>query len=122
MEEVKNLTQDEVLEIVKTFPIEPLRNKVIITTNVEEQEEDAIDLEGAAFSQEQFVLAVGSYSKDILKAGDKVSLDLEAMTVRIPNDNNAYEPMYKIQLKPIEIDGVTYGEITDDKISYKVLR
>jgi hypothetical protein len=122
MEEVKNLTQDEVLEIVKTFPIEPLRNKVIITTNVEEQEEDAIDLEGAAFSQEQFVLAVGSYSKDILKAGDKVSLDLEAMTVRIPNDNNAYEPMYKIQLKPIEIDGITYGEITDDKISYKVLR
>lgn len=120
MEEVKNLTQEEVLELVDNFPITPLRNRVIITTNVEELEEDELDLQGAAFSPEQFVLAVGSYSKDIIKAGQKVYLDLTAMTVKVPSDNNAYEAQEKIFLKPVMIEGRTYGVITDDKIEYLI--
>ncbi|MGK2864881.1 MAG: hypothetical protein ACSLE0_23315 [Chitinophagaceae bacterium] len=120
MEEVKNVTHDEVLELVKDFPITPLRNKVIITTNVEKLEDDEINLQGGAFSPEQFVLAVGSYAKDYLSPGQKINLDLEAMTVRVPNSNDAYEPMHKIMLKPVEIDGRVYGIITEDKIEYLI--
>ena len=122
MEEVKNLTQDDVLELIQDFPIEPMRNRVIITTNTIELEEDEVNLGGAAFHEEQYIMAVGSYTKDFLSPGQKVSLDLEAMTVRIPNDNDAYQPIQRIQLKPVEVDGRMYGVITDDKIEYKVIR
>lgn len=121
MEEVKNLTQDDVLELIKDFPIEPMRNRVIITTNVEELEDDEINLSEASFAPEQFVLAVGSYSKDLLKPGQKVSLDLEAMSIKVPADNNAYEPVTRILLKPVEVNGRMFGVITDDKIEYKVI-
>ena len=39
MEELDNLTQDDVLELITDFPITPLRDVVIITTNVEEWDE-----------------------------------------------------------------------------------
>lgn len=118
MEEVINLTQEDVLELIVDFPITPLKNRVIITTNVEEVDDDEIELTGNAFSPIQYVVAAGSYSKDYLKPGQKVSLDLEAMTVRVPNDNDAYQPMQKIQLKPVEVEGRVYGVITEDKIEF----
>jgi hypothetical protein len=120
MEEVANLTQEEVLELVKNFPISPLRNKVIITTNYEEIEEDDIKLTEAMFSPEQYVIAVGSYAKDYLTPGQKVSLDLEAMTVKVPNSNDAYQPQDKIMLKPVEVEGRFYGIITEDKVEYLI--
>ena len=120
MEEVKNLSLEEVLELIKDFPIQPLRNRLIITTNIEDYEEGEVDLSGAPFSPEQYVLAVGSYSSDVISPGQKVHLDLEAMSVRIPNDNNAYEPITTIQLKPVEVDGKVYGMITDDKVEYLI--
>jgi len=120
MEEVANLTQEEVLELVKNFPISPLRNKVIITTNYEEIEEDGIKLTEAIFSPEQYVIAVGSYAKDYLTPGQKVSLDLEAMTVKVPNSNDAYQPQDKIMLKPVEVEGRFYGIITEDKVEYLI--
>lgn len=123
MEGIKNnLTQEEVLERINDFPIVPMRNRVIITTNVEERAEDELDLEGNAFSAEQFVMAVGSYAKDYLTPGQKVSLDLEAMAIRMPSKNDAYEPITRIMIKPVEVDGVNYGVITDDKIEYIVVR
>lgn len=121
-EQVANLTQDDVLGLIKDFPIEPLRNKIIITTNVEEYEDDEVELSGAAFSPEQFVVAIGSYSKDFLSPGQKVHLDLERMTVQVANDSDAYNPIPRIQLKPVEVDGRIYGIITEDKIEYLIKR
>jgi hypothetical protein len=122
MEEVKNVTQEEVQELIKDFPLTPLRNRVIITTNVEEYEEDGVDLSGTSFSPEQFVLAVGSYAKDYLTPGQRISLDLEAMTVKVPSENNAYEPQHRIMMKSVEVDDNVFGVITDDKIEYIVNR
>lgn len=116
---IENLTKEEVEELIKDFPITPLRNKVIITTNTEENE-DGIDLTGAAFSPEQYVLAVGSYAKDYISPGQLVSLDLESMTMNVPSNNNAYEPQQRIMLKPVEIEGRIYGVITEDKIEYLI--
>ena len=120
MEEAVNLTQEEVLELVKNFPISPLRNKVIITTHTEELEEDGIKLTQAAFSPEQYVVAVGSYAKDYLTPGQKVMLDIEAMTVKMPNSNDAYQPQDKIMIKPVEVEGRVYGIITEDKVEYLI--
>jgi hypothetical protein len=33
----ENLTQDDVIELVTDFPLQPLRNKVIITMNTSEE-------------------------------------------------------------------------------------
>jgi hypothetical protein len=120
MEEVKNLTQDDVLELIKDFPITPLRNKVIISMNVEEVDENEVELSGAAFSPRQFVLAVGTYTKDYLQPGQLVNLDLDAMTVRVPSETDSYQPVHRIQIKPVQVKDRMFGLITEDKIEYLV--
>jgi len=121
MEEIKNLDQDDVLDLITDFPIEPMRNRLIITTNVEEMDPDEVDLQGAAFSPEQYVLAVGSYTKDFLKPGQKIYLDLEAMSVRVPSGENAYDAVTSIQIHPVRVGEKVFGMITDDKIAYKIV-
>ena len=118
MKEVTNLTQEDVLALVADFPIVPLRNRVIITTNVEEVDEDGIDLVGNAFSPVQFVLAVGSHAKDFLAPGQMINLDLDAMSVKVPDPENAYATTSKISLKPIELGNKVFGMISADKVEY----
>ena len=36
MEEVKNLTQDDILDVIKDFPIVPRKNKLVITVNTDD--------------------------------------------------------------------------------------
>ena len=110
MEEVKNITQEEVLEVIKNFPIEPTRNKVIITVNVDEVDPNNIDLSGNSFAQEQYVIAVGDYCKG-LKTGQKVLLDIRKMEV--PNSGG------QIEIDPIEVDGRIYAFINDGIIKAK---
>ena len=71
MEELENLTQDGVLELITDFPLEPLRNKLIITTNIVENEDDDINLSGQSFSEVQYVMAAGSHRAEFT-AGQKV--------------------------------------------------
>src|SRR5690554_3302894 len=104
MEEVKNITQDEVLEIIKDFPIEPTRNKVIITVNVDEVDPNNIDLSGNSFAEQQYVIATGAFSKEF-KPGQKVLLDIRKMEV--PNSGG------QIEIDPIEVDGRIYAFIND---------
>lgn len=105
MEEVKNLTQDEVLEMIKDFPVQPTRNKVIITVNVDEYEPDEINLTGDSFAEVQYVIAVGDYCKDI-EAGQKVLLDLRKMMTQ----GN------QIEIDPLEVNGRMYAFINDGMI------
>ena len=85
-----------------------------------ELEDDEVDLGGNAFSPEQYVLAVGSYSKDIVSPGQKVFLDVESMTVKVNNPDDVYNPVMKISLKPVEVEGKIFGVITEDKIEYLI--
>lgn len=119
MEEIKNLTQDDVLELISDFPITPLRNKVIITTNMDEYEDDDLDLSGSAFSPTQYILAVGSHCRD-LKPGQKIYLDLEAMSVSVPNPEDVYQPEKRLSIKPVDVGDKVYGIITDSKIEYLI--
>lgn len=120
LEEIKNLTQDDVLELINDFPIQPTKSRVVITANTEELDDDEVELTGSAFSPIQYVLAVGSYTKEWLKPGQKIHLNLDAMTVNIPSEDNAYQNVQSIQLKPVEIAGKIFVIITEDKIDYLI--
>jgi|SRR5690606_25005516 len=107
MEEVKNLTQDDVLEIIKDFPLKPKRNRLIITVNSEKVEEDEVDLGTNTFCESQYVIAVGDFIQNI-EAGQKVLLDLKAMMSK--------EVMGQIEIDPIEVDGKMFAFIYDSVI------
>ena len=117
MEEIVNLTQDDVLEVILDFPITPLRNKVVITTNTDDYEDGDVNFDDAGFAEEQFVLAVGSYV-NILKPGMRVMLDLNKMTVLEENPENAEEPLRRIVISPVEVGDRWFGMIPDEKVDY----
>ena len=114
MDQIENLTQDDVLEVIKGFPLTPLRNKVIMTVNIIET--DDIDLSGQAFSEVQFVLAKGSHVSDSIQPGCKILLDLEKMMVFDDVDTNAYEKAGAVKIKPVEVNGRHYALIPDSYI------
>tara|TARA_R110000851_G_scaffold296262_2_gene451348 strand:+ start:7140 stop:7505 length:366 start_codon:yes stop_codon:yes gene_type:complete len=111
MEEVTNLSQEEAVDISKNFPVQPRRNKLIITVNVDEYDGDVV-LSNNSFSETQYVVAVGDFVKDI-KVGDPVLLDLEKMMVSEQSPDNQYESVSRIKLKPVDVNGRMYALIND---------
>ncbi len=110
MEEIaNNLTQKEVLEIIKDFPLVPLRNRLIITVNVEESD-DELDLVGAGLDESQFVIARGSHVFEEIKPGTKVQLDLDKMSIQMGPEN------YQIKIDPVKVNGKVYAYIYDTSI------
>lgn len=104
MEEVKNITHDEVLELINNFPFKPLRNRLIITVNVSDS--DAIDLSGDTFSDTQYVIATGSFITEF-KPGNKIVLDIPKMM-----DKNTES----IRIDPLEYNGRIYAYINDSVV------
>ena len=110
MEEIENVTKEDVLKMIGTFPVKPLRGKVIITVNVEEADGEVV-LTNTNFDEYQYVVAVGETSQ--VKAGDRVLLDLESMMEYMPGTTDAYEKVGQVKLKPIEVNGKTYALINE---------
>lgn len=120
MEEVSNMYQDGVLEIIKDFPIQPLKNRVIITVNSDE-ESDGLKLSESAFSDSQYIVAKGSFVSEV-EVGQKVILDIEKMMVFNVSDTNSEERIGSIKIDPIEVNGRMYAMIYDTYIKAKDLR
>ena len=75
----ENFTQDTVLDIITDFPIDPLRNKVVITLNKEEIDGDLV-LSDNVMSEVQYVIAGEVIYRDkVVKPGQKVLLDIKGM-------------------------------------------
>jgi hypothetical protein len=121
MEEVMNLTAEQVAEIIKDFPLVPYGNRVIITLNREEVDGNLV-LSNNTLDDEQYVIAVGPRAAHDTAPGDVVLLDLEKMTVRMPVEHDQYQTTSQIKVDPIEIDGVVYGFVNDNcfKAKYKM--
>lgn len=120
MEEVMNVSKEEVLEIIKNFPIEPMFNKVIVTLNKEEDIELSFKAE-TALDEVQYVIAGQiKYGNVEINPGDKVILDLKSMQkpVRVET-TNAYETVYQIEVDPLFVDGKLFGVINDRSIKAK---
>lgn len=119
-EEVVNLTQKEVLELVKTFPIEPFSNRVIITINRLAQDGNLV-LSNNMLAEEQYIISVGAMAARECTPGMKVILDLEKMTVRTPLDHDQTQVNTQIKIDPIEIEGRQFAIVNDNcfKAKYK---
>lgn len=115
MEEVKNLTQEEVKAISAEFTWKPMFNGVVITLNTE-VEDGSLVLSDNIMSEEQFVVAAG-YNTQHLEEGDKITIDLEKMMVRERNPHNTDEIITRIKVKPVYFKDYTFGLIEDRTIN-----
>ena len=110
----ENFTQDTVLDIITDFPIDPLRNKVVITLN-KELIEGTLDLSNDIMSEVQYVIAGEVIYRDkVVKPGQKVLLDIKGMMKAVRREvNNQYEMVEQIELDPVQVDGQVFAIIDD---------
>ena len=122
MEEITNMSLEDVQKIIGSFPIKPYRNNLIITVNVEEADGDLV-LTNALMATTQYVVAIGNYhsNKDekFFTPGDKILLDLERMMVFEKESEDSDERIGRIKLTPIEVDDVTFAIISDNVVLAK---
>mgnify|MGYP003451764938 CR=1 FL=1 len=110
----ENFTQDTVLDIITDFPIDPLRNKVVITLNKEEVDGDLV-LSDNVMSEVQHVIAGEVIYRDkVVKPGQKVLLDIKGMMKSVRREvNNQYEMVEQIELDPVQVNGQVFAIIDD---------
>lgn len=110
----ENFTQDTVLDIITDFPIDPLRNKVVITLN-KELIEGTLDLSNGTMSEVQYVIAGEvNYRDKVVKPGQKVLLDIRGMMKVVRREvNNQYQEVEQIELDPLEVNGQIFAIIDD---------
>lgn len=112
MEKIKNLSREDIKDIIKDFPIEPLYNKLIITVNTVENQSEVVT-SNTEFSEIQYVVARGTSNHESIIKGCKVILDIERLSVRVPSKMDQTKLQTQIKIDPIEVDGVIYGIIDD---------
>jgi hypothetical protein len=119
-EEGVNMTQDDVLDVIRTFPLEPLFGKVFITLNKLE-EDGGLVLSDNILNDVQYVVAGEVQWRDNkVSPGQKVLIDIEKMMVRTRAEStNAYEEIMQVKIDPIEVDGVMYALIEERFIKAK---
>lgn len=116
MEEVSNLSREEALDLISTFPIDPIGNRIIITLNVDE-DEDEMGLTGSFVSPKQTVMAVGPYVRQIL-AGDEINIDLDKFKIRTLSNTDSDERVTSLDFRTILVDDRVYCLTTDSTVEY----
>lgn len=106
MKEIKDFN-----EITELFPWKPTFNKVIITLNTEEVDNNLV-LSDNTMAIKQTVIAVGRHVNEV-QPGDTILLDMEKMLIKEPNPNDQHEMITRVKIDPIEHDEVMYGIIED---------
>jgi len=118
MEERVNLSQDDVLDVIKDFPLEPSFSRVYITLNKLEADGDLV-LSDNVLSDIQYVVAKGPMVT-WLDAGQKVIIDIDKMMVPIQQEStDSYQTVMQVKIDPIEINGNIYTLIEDRLIKAK---
>ena len=110
MEEVKHMTQEDVNQVIEGFPVVPTFNKVLITLNTD-VEEDGLVISNTGLSEIQYIVAKGVSCT--FEVGQKVIIDLDKLSVRVPSDTDQTQITTQIKIDPIEVDGVIYTLIED---------
>lgn len=119
-EERENMTQDDVLDVIRTFPFEPLFGKVFITLNKLE-EDGGLVLSDNILDDVQYVVAGEiDWRGTKVSPGQKVLIDIEKMMVPVKHeDTNVYESVMQVKIDPIEVDGNMYALIEERYIKAK---
>ena len=120
MGEEVNMSQDDVLDIIRTFPLEPLFGKVFITLNKLSEDGDLV-LSDNILDDVQYVVAGEiQWRESKVSPGQKVLIDIEKMMVPVRSEStNAYESIMQVKIDPIEVDGVMYALIEERYIKAK---
>lgn len=123
MEQVENLELDDVLDVMVDFPVKPLGRKLIITLNMVEQSvEDTLSLNfSGGLDESQYIIAAGESVYGV-EPGMKVLLDIEKLMVPESVSDNAEDRMFKVKVRPIEVDGRVYGLINENVLEAIDLR
>ena len=119
-ENIKNLTMDDVLDVIGKFPWKPSFNKVIITLNMV-AEDGELQLSNTMVDEIQYVVAAGEMAEKQFPAGSKILLDLEKMMFKVPDPQDQTQVIHQIKLEPIVVDEVTYAIIEDRLIKAKYI-
>ena len=119
-EERENMTQDDVLEVISTFPLEPLFGKVFITLN-KVDEDGGLILSDNVLDDVQYVVAGDIIWRDtVVSPGQKILIDIEKMMVPVRSEEvNSYEQVMQVKIDPIEVNGVMYALIDERFIKAK---
>jgi len=116
MEERRNLNQDDVLDLILNFPLEPMFNGIYITTN--RIEEDGLDLSDSVLSDVQYVVSAGSTAQ--VPAGQKVLIDIEKLMVNSrAEQTNAYEAVKEVKIDLVEVNDNIFALVTDRVVKAK---
>lgn len=115
MEELTaNITKEEAIEYSIGFPVKPMRGKLIITVNVDE-EDNELDLGGYGFAESQYVIAKGKQTYEDIKLGGRVLLDLNKLSIE-SKDPVTGEKILAISIKPIKVGDKVFGLINESVI------
>ena len=119
-EERGNMTQDDVLDVIRTFPFEPLFGKVFITLN-KLDEDGGLVLSDNVLDDVQYVVAGEiDWRGTKVSPGQKVLIDIEKMMIPVRHeDTNVYESVMQVKIDPIEVDGAMYALIEERYIKAK---
>jgi len=116
MEERANLNQDDVLDLIGKFPLQPMFNGIFITTN--KLEDNGLELGETVLSDVQYVVAVGDTAQ--VKAGQKVLIDIEKLMINVQNEStNRYESFKQVNLDLHEVENNIFALVTDRVIKAK---
>ncbi len=117
--ETKNLTKEEVNNIISTFPYEPIFNKVIITLN---KDEVNLNLTESSLSEIQYIVAGNiKFGNTEIVPGDKVLIDLKSLQRPFKTEtNNTYETVFQIEIDPIFVEDNMYTIVNDRSIKAKI--
>lgn len=114
----KIFSKEEVLELIKEFPEQPLFNKIIVTLNVESNE--GLQLSETSLSDVQFVVAKGP-NTSVIELGDKVRVDLDKLLVRVPVEQNSHEFITQIKVDPIFYNDAMFA-LVDDRLIKTIIK
>ena len=107
--------------IAKTFPVQPLFGKVIITLNNLESDGGLV-LSDNILSDRQYVISKGD-NVTAVSVGQEVLIDIDKLMVAVKTETvDAYQTQMQVKIDPIEVDGVTYAIIEDRFIKAKYLK
>lgn len=115
--ERKNITAEEVKEVIKVFPVEFFGNRVVVTVNSDESE--GLSVQDNVLSERQYVIAAGTIAREV-KAGDEVLLDLPKLMVKKTLAHDAYQTEEVLDLKPFVFGEYTFAIINDNQLQGRV--
>lgn len=109
---MKNLSREDVLELIKDFPIKPMFNKVLITLNTLDSD-GVIIVDNNMLSDTQFIVAKGDIVKTV-NEGDRIIIDVKKLTKPVSFErNNQVETAEVADIDAIEIGDMTFAFIED---------